>query len=254
LITCASGGIGLDLAHLFARDGHDVVLVARTESKLQQLARDLEKGHGVAAHVIAADLAKPDAARRVFEETRARRLQIDYLVNNAGFGLTGRFAQTELQSELDMIQVNVTAVVHLTKLFLEGMVARNRGRIMNVASTAAFQPGPLMAIYYASKAFVLSFSEAIAEELSDTKVTVTALCPGPTATGFADAANMNETRLFNLTRPMASMDVAQTGYRDLMRGKRVSITGVKNKLGVQSLRVSPRAVVTKVVRKLQESR
>lgn len=254
LITGASGGIGLDLAHLFARDGHDVVLVARSTDKLQQLARDLEKSHKVAAHVIAADLAKPDAPARVFEETRARRLQIDCLVNNAGFGLTGKFAQTDLQAELEMIQVNVTAVVHLTKLFMEGMVARNRGRIMNVASTAAFQPGPLMAIYYASKAFVLSFSEAVSEELSDTKVTVTALCPGPTSTGFADAANMNETRLFNLTKPMASMEVARIGYRAMMRGKRVAITGMRNKLVAQSVRVSPRFVVTKVVRALQESR
>ncbi len=254
LITGASGGIGLDLAHLFARDGHDVVLVARSEGKLQQLARDLEKSHDVTAHVIASDLAKPEAPREVFEETRARRLQIDYLVNNAGFGLNGKFAQTNLGAELEMIQVNVTAVTHLTKLFLEGMVARNRGRIMNVASTAAFQPGPLMAVYYATKAYVLSFSEAVAEELSGSGVTVTALCPGPTSTGFAAAADMNELPLFNLSKPMASMDVAVAGYRAMMRGRRVAITGMKNKVMAQSVRVSPRFVVTKVVRALQERR
>jgi uncharacterized protein len=254
LITGASSGIGLDLAHLFARDGHDVVLVARTESKLQEVARDLEKHHKVTAHVIAADLSRPDAAQALFEETRARRLQIDVLVNNAGFGQGGKFVETDLTKELDMIEVNVSAVVHLTKLFLGGMVARRSGRILNLASTAAFQPGPLMAVYYATKAFVLSFSEAIAEELKDSGVTVTALCPGPTYTAFADKADVENTGLFKVMRPMTSMDVAQIGYRAMRRGKRVAIAGLRNKLTAQSVRVSPRFVVTKVVRALQEKR
>ncbi|HEY0156551.1 MAG TPA: SDR family oxidoreductase [Thermoanaerobaculia bacterium] len=254
LITGASSGIGLDLAHLFARDGHDVVLVARSEGKLQEVARDLERHHKVAAHVLPADLSRPDAPRQLFEEARDRRLQIDVLVNNAGFGLGGKFAETDLQTELDMIQVNITAVVHLTKLFLGGMVARGSGRILNVASTAAFQPGPLMAVYYATKAFVLSFSDAIGEELTGSGVTVTALCPGPTFTGFADAAHIENTGLFKVMRPMTSMDVAQIGYRAMRRGKRVAITGLRNKLTAQSVRVSPRFVVTKVVRALQERR
>jgi uncharacterized protein len=254
LITGASSGIGLDLAHLFARDGHDVVLVARNEAKLQEVARDLEKHHKVTAHVIAADLARPDAPREIFEATRERRIQIDVLVNNAGFGLGGKFAETDLQRELDMIQVNIAAVTHLTKLFLGGMVARGSGRIMNVASTAAFQPGPLMAVYYATKAYVLSFSEAIGEELNGTGVTVTALCPGPTYTEFADRAQIKNTGLFKYMAPMTSMDVARIGYRAMKRGKRVAITGVRNKLTAQSVRVSPRFVVTKVVRALQEKR
>lgn len=254
LITGASGGIGLDLAHLFARDGHDLVLVARSEDKLQALARDLEKHHHVTAHVIAADLSKPDAPSRLLEETRTRRLQIDVLVNNAGYGLNGPFSETDLQKELEMIQVNISALTHLTKLFLRGMVARRSGRILNVASTAAFQPGPLMAVYYASKAYVLSFSEALAEELRDSGVTVTTLCPGPTSTGFAAAADMTSSRLFTMTTPMTSMDVARIGYRAMLRGKRVAITGFRNKMSAQSVRIAPRSLVTKIVRKLQETR
>jgi uncharacterized protein len=252
LITGASSGIGLDLAHLFARGGDDVVLVARSEDKLRQLARDLEKNHKVTAHAIAADLSKPEAPRQVFEETAARQLQIDVLVNNAGFGQGGPFVENDLRTELDMIQVNISALTHLTKLFLAGMVARRKGRILNLASTAAFQPGPLMAVYYATKAYVLSFSEAIAEELRDSGVTVTALCPGPTATGFAETADMTESRLFRLTKPMSSMDVARIGYDATMHGKRVAITGLRNKISAQSVRVAPRALVTKIVRRLQE--
>lgn len=250
LVTGASSGIGLDLAHLFAADGHDVVLVARSEGKLRELARELETKHRVSARVIVADLSKREAPREVFEAAG----NVDVLVNNAGYGLTGKFAETDLRTELDMIQVNVTALVHLTKLFLAPMVARGRGRILNVASTAAFQPGPLMAVYYATKAFVLSFSEATAEELRDSGVTVTALCPGPTATGFQETANMGSETLLKVMKPVSSMDVARAGYRALMRGQRVSIPGMKNKLGVHSLRVTPRGVVTKIVRALQERR
>jgi uncharacterized protein len=250
LITGASSGIGLDLARLFAEDGHDIVLVARSEDKLRELAKELEARHGIKATVIVADLAKPDAPQQIFVVAPA----VDILVNNAGFGTSGKFAETDLRAELDMIQVNIAALTHLTKLFLGPMLERKRGRILNVASTAAFQPGPLMAVYYATKAYVLSFSEAIAEELSGSGVTVTALCPGPTATGFQQAANMGTEALLKVMRPVSSMEVARAGYRGMMRGKRVVIPGLKNKLGVQSLRVSPRAVVTKVVRALQERR
>ncbi|HYH07122.1 MAG TPA: SDR family oxidoreductase [Thermoanaerobaculia bacterium] len=254
LITGASSGIGLDLAHLFARDGHDVVLVARSQAKLQALAKELEAHHHITAHVVPADLSEEAAPRKLFETIRDRGLTIDVLVNNAGFGTGGAFADTDLKTELDMIQVNVTAVTHLTKLFLGGMIARGRGRILNVASTAGFQPGPFMAVYYATKAYVVSFSEAIAEELSGTGVTVTALCPGPTATGFAEVANIKESPLFKLSKPMASMDVARIGYQAMQRGKRVAVTGLQNKIAMQSLRVSPRAVVTKVVRSLNRGR
>lgn len=254
LITGASSGIGLDLAHLFARDGHDVVLVARSEEKLQALAKELEAHHHITAHVVPADLSLAETPRKLFETVRDRGLTIDALVNNAGFGLGGAFSHTDLKAELEMIQVNITAVTHLTKLFVEGMVARGRGRILNVASTAGFQPGPFMAVYYATKAYVISFSEAIAEELSGTGVTVTALCPGPTATGFADAANIKESALFKLAKPMASMDVARIGYQAMQRGKRIAVTGLQNKLGVQVVRMSPRGMVAKAVGNLNRSR
>ena len=177
LITGASSGIGLDLARLFAKDGHDVVLVARSEGKLREIAAELERDFGMTAHVIVADLAKPDAPQTLVAQLP---VDVDVLVNNAGFGVLGPFVETDLAKELEMIQVNVVALTHLTKLLLPPMVARRRGRVLNVASTAAFQPGPLMAVYYATKAYVLSFSEAIADELRDSGVTVTALCPGPT--------------------------------------------------------------------------
>jgi len=250
LITGASSGIGLDLAHLFAQDGHDVVLVARSEDKLRELATELERKHKIAAHVIVADLTRPDAPQHIFERAPA----IDILVNNAGFGTSGKFADADLRTELEMIQVNVTALTHLTKLFLGPMLQRGHGRILNVASTAAFQPGPLMAVYYATKAYVLSFSEAIAEELRGTGVTVTVLCPGPTATGFQKNANLGSETLLKVMRPVSSMSVARAGYHALMRGQRVVIPGLKNKIGVQSIRMTPRALATRVVRALQERR
>lgn len=254
LVTGASSGIGLDLARVLAEDGHGLVLVARGEARLRELAGELAERHGITAHVIVADLARPHAAVSIGDELKRRKIDIDILVNNAGFGLTGRFVETDLQKELDMIQVNVVALTELTKLLLIPMVARKRGRILNVASTAAFQPGPLMAVYYASKAYVLLFSEAIADELRDSGVTVTALCPGPTDTGFADVAQMTESRLFTMMRPMSSKRVALAGYRGMMAGRRIVIPGAKNKMLVQSLRVSPRRMITTVVRKFQEKR
>jgi short-subunit dehydrogenase len=251
LITGASSGIGLDLARLFAKDGHDVVLVARSEGKLREIAAGLERDFGVTAHVIVADLARPDAPQMLVAQLP---VDVDVLVNNAGFGVTGPFVETDLAKELEMIQVNVVALTYLTKLLLPPMVARRRGRVLNVASTAAFQPGPLMAVYYATKAYVLSFSEAIADELRDSGVTVTALCPGPTETGFAAVADMSATRLFNIAKPMSSAEVARAGYAAMKRGRRIIIPGIKNKLLTQSIRVSPRRMVTTIVRKLQESR
>lgn len=254
LVTGASSGIGLDLAREMARHGCDLVLVARSEGKLQELAVELEKRNDITAHVIACDLARPNAAAQLVDQLKQRAIDVDVLVNNAGYGLAGAFVETDLTREIDMIQVNVVALTQLTKLLLPPMVARKRGRILNVASTAAFQPGPLMAVYYATKAYVLSFTEAIADELRDSGVTVTALCPGPTATGFADVANMTRSRLFTMMRPMSAARVARAGYRGLMSGRRLVIPGAKNKLLVQSLRVSPRRAVTTLVRKFQENR
>jgi short-subunit dehydrogenase len=244
VVTGASSGIGMELSRLLAADGYDLFLVARSEEKLRALAREL--GH---ATVIVADLTLPTAPRKVFDTAGP----VDVLINNAGYGLSGAFIETDLKKELEMIQVNIAALTHLTKLFVRPMVERRSGRILNVASTAAFQPGPLMAVYYATKAYVLSFSEAIAEELRGSGVTVTALCPGPTATGFADVAGVNASRLFKMTTPMSSASVAQFGYRAMLKGKRVAIPGLRNKLLAQSIRVSPRRVVTTIVRKLQEN-
>lgn len=248
LITGASSGIGLELARLFAADKWDLALVARTEAKLNELASELQTAHGITARVVAADLAKTDAPAQIIESLRG--VEIEALVNNAGFGLGGEFAKTDLSAELEMIQVNVTALTHLTKLVLPAMVARRRGAILNVASTAAFQPGPLMAVYYATKAYVLSFSEAIADELRNSGVTVTALCPGPTDTGFAAVAKTESSTLFTMMRPADAESVARAGYDAMKSGKRIAIPGTKNKLLAQSIRVTPRRLVTTIVRKM----
>lgn len=253
LVTGASGGIGEELARLFAADGHDLVLVARSRDKLARLAEELQEKHGVSARVLAADLARPEAPREILEELSAGGVTVDALVNNAGFGTYGLFAETDLKSELDMLQVNVVALTHLTKLFLPGMTARRRGYVMNVASTAAFQPGPLMAVYYASKAYVLSLSEALANECEGTGVVVSALCPGPTETGFVAAAGMGDSKLFDRA-VMDARTVAVAGYRGLLAGRAVVIPGLRNNLLARSIGLFPRGLVTKVVRGIQEKR
>jgi short-subunit dehydrogenase len=253
LVTGASGGIGEELARLFAADGHDLVLAARTRERLARLAGELQEKHGVAARVLATDLARPEAPREIFDELQGDGVRVDALVNNAGFGSYGLFAETDLQSELDLLQVNVVALTHLTKLFLPGMSARGRGYVMNVASTAAFQPGPLMAVYYASKAYVLSLSEALANECAGTGVVVSALCPGPTETGFVAAAGMGDSKLFDRA-VMDARTVAEAGYRGLLAGKTVVIPGLRNNLLARSIGLFPRGLVTKVVRGIQEKR
>ncbi len=250
LITGASTGIGLDLARLMAPD-FDLIITARDKAKLQQVAAQLEDKHGNRVHVLPADLARTEAPASLFAEIGRRGLRVDVLVNNAGFGAYGAFADTNVQTELEMIQVNVTAVTHLTRLALPGMLERKQGRIMNVASTAGFLPGPLMAVYYATKAYVISFSEAIANELKGSGITVTCLCPGATKTEFAKRADMENSRLFKLGS-MRSEDVARAGYRAMMRGKTLAITGTGNWLMVESLRFSPRKMVTAIARTVQE--
>jgi short-subunit dehydrogenase len=253
LVTGASGGIGEELARLFAADGHSLVLVARSADKLARLAEELETKHGVSARVVAADLARPESPGEIFEELRGAGVSVDALVNNAGFGSYGLFAETDLRQELGMLQVNVVALTHLTKLFLPAMLARRRGYVMNVASTAAFQPGPLMAVYYASKAYVLSFSEALSNECGGTGVRVSALCPGPTETGFVAAAGMGDSKLFDRA-VMDARTVAEDGYRGLLAGKAVVIPGLRNNLLARSIGFFPRGLVTKVVRGIQEKR
>lgn len=254
LITGASAGIGLELAKQFAAHGHDLILVARNRDALEAAAGTLEGRHGIKATVIASDLAQPESPQRVFESVMAEGLRVDILVNNAGFGFAGPFVETDIDRELDMIQVNIAAVTHLTKLFLQPMVLRRSGRILNVASTAGFQPGPLMSVYYASKAYVLSLSQALDEELRNTGVTVTCLCPGATATEFADRAGLTNTRLFTITGVANAEDVARFGYAATMRGDRLALPGIKNKAQIQFLRLLPRSLVTTLARKVQENR
>ncbi len=252
LITGASSGIGLDFAHQFAQGGYDVVLVARGQQKLDELARELSGKHGVRALAVSADLSDAAAPGKLMERLKAEGIQVDVLINNAGFAAYGAFAETNLEDETRMIAVNITALTALTKAVLPGMLARKQGRILNVASTAAFQPGPLMAVYYATKAYVLSFSEALAEETRGTGVSVTCLCPGPTRTGFQARAKMEESKLVNGKDIMDSATVARAGYEALHRGQAVAIPGMMNKLLAQSVRLMPRAAVARVVRQMQE--
>jgi short-subunit dehydrogenase len=253
LVTGASGGIGLELARLFAADGHDLVLVARSADKLSSLADELKGKHNVRARVLPSDLARPEAPREIFDELQREGISIDALVNNAGVGSYGLFAETDLRAELDLLQINVVALTHLTKLFLPAMLARRRGHVLSVASTAAFQPGPLMAVYYASKAYVLHFSEALSNETEGTGVFVSALCPGPTETGFVAAAGMEESRLFD-RGAMSAREVAEAGYHGMLAGKRVVIPGFGNALVAHAVGLLPRRLVTKVVRGIQERR
>ncbi|NGQ93601.1 SDR family oxidoreductase [Brevibacillus sp. SYP-B805] len=250
LITGASGGIGKELAELFAQDGYHLVLVARSGEILQQLAAELSAQYKIQAEVIVKDLEDPSTAFEIYEEVREKGIHIDFLINNAGFGVYGEFVNTALQAELNMIDLNIKTLTALTKLFLPGMIRSRRGGILNVASTAAFQPGPLMAVYYATKAYVLSFTEALANELKGTGITVTALCPGPTNTGFSDRANLEQSKLFQMGS-MNAREVAEIGYNGFMQGKTIVIPGMKNRLLSFSVRFLPRKTVTQIVRRIQ---
>jgi uncharacterized protein len=254
LVTGGSGGIGLELAKVLARNDFDLVLVARKRDTLEAAAGQLEGKFDVKAHVFAADLKRPDAPQSIFDFLQNENIPIEALVNNAGFGLGGEFLETELQRELEMIQVNIAALTHLTKLFLPPMIKRKSGRVLNVASTAAFQAGPLMAVYYATKAYVLSFSEALSEELRNTGVTVTALCPGPTQTDFADTAELTSSRLVNTFGIAEAADVAKYGFDAMMHGKRLAIPGIRNKIVAQANRIAPRALSAKIGRMTREMR
>jgi short-subunit dehydrogenase len=245
LITGASGGIGFELANLCASAGNDVVLVARRKSELEDLANGLARQHGVAARSLAADLADPGAPRAIFEAVAA----VDILINNAGFGLSGAFAETDWNTEARMIQVNIASLAHLTKLYLPGMIAQKRGKILNVASTAAFVPGPFMAMYYASKAMVFSFTLAIAAELEGTGVTATALCPGPTSTNFSEVAGVSGAKLFE-GAAMSAAEVAREGFSAMMAGKPEVIAGSRNRWMIWGMRFAPRRMLTGIAKRL----
>jgi hypothetical protein len=251
LITGASGGIGAEFARVFAREGWNLVLVARDGQKLQELSYECGLRHGVQVQTIAKDLAQPGAAEALFDAVAAQRIAVETLVNNAGFGTYGLFKDLPLEDERQEIALNVVTLTELTKLFLRPMLAAGRGRILNVASTAAFQPGPLMAVYYATKAYVLSFSEALSNELAGTGVSVTCLCPGATASGFQARAHMEESRLFKDRKLSTAAGIAEAGYRALLAGRRLEIPGTVNKIGAFATRLFPRGAVLQIVRRIQ---
>ena len=235
LITGASSGIGLELAHLFAKDGYDLVLLARNSTRLETLARELQSKYEICTMVIVQDLAGPAAAEAIVQQLRRNSIEIDVLVNNAGAQVYGEFAESSLAEQLAVIQVNTAALVHLTHLLVPGMILRGRGRILNVGSTGSFAPGPLNAVYCATKAFVLSFSQAIGAELADTGITVTALCPGATNTAFAARHGMQDVRIFRYA--MAPVRVAKAGYRALQKGRPLVVAGFGNQLQVLSFQL-----------------
>ena len=249
LITGASSGIGKALCEEFAKDGYHLVLAARGVEKMQVLAAELQKRYGVQVTVIGADLESASGAAQLHAQIKQGGITLSALVNNAGYGTFGEFKDTELSTTLGMMQLNMNSVVILTKLFLPDLLA-TKGKLLNIASTAAFQPGPFMAVYYATKSFVLYFSEGLACELEGSGVTVTALCPGPTASGFQDKAVMQASALVKNKKLPSSESVAASGYKAMQRGKRVHITGIMNNLLAQSIRVTPRNWVTALLKQI----
>lgn len=234
LITGASSGIGYHLAEEFARHGHPLILVAPVASELETAASHLQTTYGVDVRFIAADLEQPDAPQQIYDKLQSQGIKVDILVNNAGHGQRGKFWEVSIERHLSIVNLNVAAVLRLTRLFLPDMVSKGRGRILNTASIAAFMPGPFVAVYHATKAFVLSFSEALATELEDTAVTVTALCPGPTDTDFFEKADMQDTAAFQKASVQAPQEVAKIGYKALIEGERVIVAGMVNKAMVFS--------------------
>jgi len=253
LITGAANGIGYELAYLFAQNDYNLVLIDRIETKLQRVAMYFQEQFSISVKSIVKDLSKTKSPEEIFLELQQENIQVDVLVNNAGFGTYGFFNETNLSDELEMLQVNLVCTTHLTKLFLKSMVKQGQGKILNVSSAAAFQPGPLMAVYFATKAYILSFSEALANELQNTGVTVTVLCPGTTQSAFHERTGMADSQLLKSKRMMDAATVANIGYRALMEGKTIVIPGLINKLMAKSVRFVPRNLVTKIVRKMQEN-
>lgn len=253
LITGASGGIGYELAKLFAKDHHDLVLVARSGDKLAKFADELQRQFGVAVKTVPLDLSEPSAAQNLFNQMEHERISVDILVNNAAYGVLGEFADIPLEESLGQLQLNITALTALTQLFLGPMKQRRSGKVLNVASTAGFQAGPRMAVYYATKAYVISFSEALASELNGSGVVVSCLCPGPTETGFQKRAAMEHTNLARKPGAMDARSVARDGYLGLMAGKTLVISGVLNWLVAESVRFAPRKLVTGISKKLLQN-
>lgn len=252
LITGASSGIGYEFAHIFAQHKYNLVLVARSEDKLIELQKKLITQYAVSVEVFAKDISIISNIDLLYAEIQKKQIVIEVLINNAGFGDYGFFSQTNWKKEEMMINLNITALTYLTKLFLPKMLENKNGKILNLASIAAFLPGPLMAIYYATKAYVLSFSSAIANELKGTGVTVTALCPGPTASNFSEAAALGESKLFKNKKLPTSKVVAEYGYKALMKGKTTAVHGFSNKMLVLMMPFVPKKLLISTVRNMQE--
>ena len=252
LITGASTGIGKELAHIHAEKGGDLVIVARSQERLDSLKADLEKKHSVEVKVIAKDLSDPNAPKEIYDAIKENGIEIEYLINNAGFGGRGKFHERDWQQDLNMINLNVVALTALTRFFLPDFVARNRGKILNVSSTASFMPGPLQAVYYATKAYVTFFSNAIAEELFDTEITVTNLMPGATETEFARVSGMDKTGLFDKT--VSARSVAEDGYNGMLEGKLDVVSGLttSQKIMMKMIPFTPKKMILKQIRQMQE--
>jgi short-subunit dehydrogenase len=254
LVTGSAHGIGYKLAYIFGRNNYNLVLVDKDAENLAIISEEFRQKFGVDVKILVKDLSVSTSPDEIFTELQKAGIKIDVLVNNAGIGTYGVFSETDLTQELKLLQINIVSLTHLTKLFLKDMINQGYGKILNVASVAAFQPGPLMAVYFASKAYVLSFSEAIANELEGTGVTVTTLCPGPTASEFQKAAAMEESKISHVNRMMTTETVAKIGYDSLMANKTIVIPGLRNKILAKSINFAPRKIVTKVVRNMHELR
>jgi len=253
LVTGASSGIGAELAKIHAEHGGDLVVVARRRERLEAMKSQLEKAHGITVHVIEKDLTQADAPQQIYDELRSKNVSVDVLINNAGSGYLGVFHEQDWARNADMIKVNILALTAMTRLFLPPMVERRSGRILNIASMAGFVPGPLHAVYYASKAYVISFSEAIANEVAGMGVTVTVLCPGPVETEFTQRAEMKGVPL--LKKMATARATAEAGYNAMLKGKTIEVPGFLNKIMIHGLlRLSPRRLTTKVSRSLMEKR
>ena len=252
LITGASGGLGLSFVNLFAKDGYNLVLVARNGERLEEIKKEIESKFNIKATVVAVDLCSEDGAQKVYDTTKQAGMKIDVLVNNAGFGDFGEFYKSDINKQIRMVDLNCTALMHLCHLYLPDMIAQKSGNILNVDSIAAFQPGPLMSVYYATKAFVLSFSQALTRELKGTGVKVTALCPGPIRTNFDATADLGESGLFKNLKVWDADVVAAFGYKNMKKGKSLCICGFLNKIIVFANRLAPRALVRNMVYDLQK--
>lgn len=254
LITGASSGIGYELASIFAKNNHNLILVARSTAKLESLKVEIEKNFQVVAEILTVDLAKQNSAEELFAAVAKKKLEVDILVNNAGIGDHGLFLSEDPKKIEEMILLNILTLTKLTRLFLPKMIESKYGKVMNVASTAAFQPGPLMSVYYATKAYVLSFSEGLFEEMRSTGVSVTALCPGPTTSGFQETANISNVAMMEFIKLPTSKDVAEFGYTALMNDKAVAIHGFMNSMVAKTTGFIPRMLLRRLVLKMQEKR